>query len=102
MPCFSKMPFSAPTNIGRWPKLLPITTSSLGNSREPAFIASLPDLVCGSHFCVRFIEGRRQGNCNRRGVSSNIAAVGATLVVAPFVERQQGDHKGRPYIILTS
>src|SRR5262245_63352376 len=39
------MPFSAPTNIGRWPKLLPITTSSLGNCPEPAFIAFLPELA---------------------------------------------------------
>src|SRR6516225_2442349 len=38
------MPFSAPTNIGRWPKLLPITTSSLGNCPEPAFIASSRNL----------------------------------------------------------
>jgi hypothetical protein len=34
--------FSAPTNIGRWPKLLPITTSSRGNC--PAFITLLPVL----------------------------------------------------------
>src|SRR5215813_398033 len=45
MPWFLKMPFSAPTNIGRWPKLLPITTSSLGNCLEPAFITFLPDLA---------------------------------------------------------
>src|SRR5512136_2046611 len=31
-PCLVKKPFSAPMNIGRWPKLLPITTSSLGKS----------------------------------------------------------------------
>src|SRR5215472_17407790 len=39
------MPLSVPTNIGRWPKLLPITTSSLGNCPEPAFIAFLPELA---------------------------------------------------------
>src|SRR5215510_13741669 len=31
-PCFLKKPFSAPMNIGRWPKLFPMTTSSLGKS----------------------------------------------------------------------
>ena len=31
-PCSLKKPFSAPMNIGRWPKLLAITTSSLGKS----------------------------------------------------------------------
>ncbi len=34
-----------------------------------------------------------------------LPAVGATLVVARFahgVRRQQGDHKGRPYVILSS
>src|SRR6476661_10105521 len=31
-PCCLKKPFSAPMNIGRWPKLLAITTSSLGSA----------------------------------------------------------------------
>src|SRR6516225_3622174 len=58
------MPFSAPTNIGRWPKLFPITTSSLGNCPEPAFIAFLPELARKRIECD-FIEGRRQPDCNR-------------------------------------
>src|SRR6476661_4428486 len=40
-PCLAKKPFSAPINIGRWPKLLPITTSSLGKS---AIASSVPEL----------------------------------------------------------
>ncbi len=39
-----------------------------------------------------------------QAASSNIARVGATLVVALFCAPRvlQGDHKGRPYIILRS
>src|SRR5215475_6986468 len=35
-PCCLKKPFSAPMNIGRWPKLLAITTSSLGSAIFPS------------------------------------------------------------------
>src|SRR6516162_1126994 len=74
------MPFSAPTNIGRWPKLLPITTSSLSNCSEPAFIAFLPELARKRIECD-FIEGRRQPNCKRpsecsaRGQGQRVARI---------------------------
>jgi len=31
-PCFLKRPLSTPTNMGRCPKLLPITTSTVGSA----------------------------------------------------------------------
>src|SRR6266436_3543080 len=78
------MPFSAPTNIGRWPKLLPITTSSLGNCPEAAFIASLPDLACGIALSAASLKAEGRG----------IAI--ASLVGWAKAHRTERDYRHRP------
>src|SRR5262245_37825941 len=54
-PCFLKKPFSAPMNIGRWPKLLPITTSSV----------AMPILPVAMRRFATPIERPRRRNGNR-------------------------------------
>src|SRR6185437_7017609 len=66
-PCLAKKPFSAPINIGKWPKLLPITTSSLGS----ALITVLPvrNLLVYRHYRTGMQAWRSGNHAEQHSVS---------------------------------